>query len=248
MLNKIKNDLFSWLVLFSILLLLLEVLFFNKGLIFSLLLAAGMVYYGRKRIEQNRKRGKFIFWCGIVFFSISVFGMITFRLLLLAIFIYLVIQFAQSKKNPKIELPIIKNPMEFDPFSKENLVHQQPLFKNVLFGDQKTPERTYDWDDINIQTGVGDTVIDLSYTVLPKGETVIFIRNIIGNIQILVPYDLEVSVHHCVVVGSVNILNYHGAKVFNQNIHVQTPGFDKSEQKIKIFTSLIVGDIEVRRI
>lgn len=27
--------------------------------------------------------------------------------------------------------------MEVDPFSKENLVHQQPLFKNVMFGDQK---------------------------------------------------------------------------------------------------------------
>lgn len=69
LLNKIKDDYFSWLVLFSILLLLLEVLFFNKGLIFSLLLAAGMVYYGRKRIEQNRKRGKFYFGVELFFSS-----------------------------------------------------------------------------------------------------------------------------------------------------------------------------------
>lgn len=248
MFNKIKNDFFSWLVLFSLLLLLLEVLFFNKGLIFSLLLAAGMVYYGRKRLEQNRKRGKLLFWCGIVFFSASVFGMITFRIFMLAIFIYLVIQFVQSKKNPNIEAPIIKESMQLNNIHQENLITREPLFKNILFGDQKTPEQTYEWNDINIQTGVGDTVIDLSYTVLPKGETIIFIRNVIGNIQILVPYDLEISVHHSVVVGSVNILNYHGSKLFNQNIHVQTPSYEKQEQKIKIFTSLIVGDVEVRRI
>lgn len=244
MLDKIKNDYFSWLFLISILLLFLEVLFFNKGLIFSLLVAAGMIYIGKKRL--HRKLGKFIFWVGILFFSASVLGMITFRFLVLAAFIYLIIQFAQTKKNPKLELPVLKEPMQTP--GKEQVISREPMFKNKLFGDQKTPEHTYEWNDINIQTGIGDTVVDLSYTVLPKGETVIFIRNFIGKIQILIPYDIEVSAHHSVLVGNVNILHFQGSRLFNQNIHVQTPEYDQHEQKIKIFTSLMVGDIEVRRI
>ncbi len=246
MFNKNKNDYISWLLIISILLLILEVLFFNKGLIFSLIVAAGMVYFGRKRI--HKKTGKMLFWFGILFLCISVFGMITFRFLLLAIFIYGVIQYAQSKKNPEVVMPALKEPVETEKAANGNLITREPLLENLVSGEQRTPEHTYEWNDINIQTGVGDTIIDLSYTVLPPGETVIIIRNIIGNIKILIPYDLEVSVNHSVMVGSVDILTFHGKKLFNQNIQVQTPDYDKQQQKIKIFTSLIVGDIEVRRI
>lgn len=244
MLGKIKNDYFSWLFLISLLLLLLEVLFFNKGLIFSILVAAGMIYVGRKRLE--RKFGKFLFWIGILFLTISILGMITFRFLVLAIFIYLLLQLVQTKKHPHMVTPIVKEPLT-EP-AREETISREPMFKNVMFGDQKTPEHTYEWEDINIQTWIGDTVIDLSYTVLPKGETVIFIRNIIGKVQILVPYDIEVSVNHSVMVGNVDILHYHGSKMFNQNIHVQTADYETPDQKIKIITSVMVGDIEVRRI
>lgn len=244
MLGKIKNDYFSWLFLISLLLLLLEVLFFNEGLIFSILVAAGMIYVGKKRLE--RKFGKFLFWMGILFLTISILGMITFRFLVLAIFIYLLLQLVQTKKHPHMVAPIVKEPST-EPAGEE-IIAREPMFKNVMFGDQKTPEHTYEWEDINIQTWIGDTVIDLSYTVLPKGETVIFIRNIIGKVQILVPYDIEVSVNHSVMVGNVDILHFHGSKMFNQNIHVQTADYETPEQKIKIITSVMVGDIEVRRI
>lgn len=244
MIGKIKGDYFSWLFLISILLLLLEILFFNKGLIFSILVAAGMIYIGRNRL--NRKSGKMIFWMGILFLTVSILGMITFRFLVLAIFIYLLIQLAQTKKQPNVVMPTIKEPSP-EPVGEE-IITREPMFKNVIFGDQKTPEHTYEWEDINIQTWVGDTVIDLSYTVLPKGETVIFIRNLIGKVQVLVPYDIEVSVQHSVMVGNVDILHFHGSKMFNQNLHVQTADYEKEEQKIKIVTSVMVGDIEVRRI
>jgi len=115
-------------------------------------------------------------------------------------------------------------------------------------GQQKTPIGIYEWNDINIQTGLGDTSIDLSYTMLPKGETVIFIRNIIGNIQILVPYEIEVSIHHSCVVGSTNAFENHSSKMFNQVFQLKTSGYDNAEQKVKIFTSLLVGNLEVSRI
>ncbi|MFB6469486.1 cell wall-active antibiotics response protein LiaF [Cytobacillus sp. Hz8] len=242
--NK-KSDFISWSILIGATILLLELSFFNHGLIFSLLVGAGLIYIGRRR--KPRTSGKILFWVGIFLIVVNIFSMMTFRLFLVAVLIYFIIQFAQSKRKPEWIRPIIKDPS--DPIlSGGPIIKKETLLENKLFGTQKTPEHVYEWDDINIQSGIGDTVIDLSYTVMPKGDTVIFLKNFIGNIQILVPYDLEVSVNHSVLVGSTAIFDYHESRLFNQRLHYQTADFEKAEQRIKIFTSLIIGDIEVKRV
>ncbi|MFD2445097.1 cell wall-active antibiotics response protein LiaF [Bacillus sp. CGMCC 1.16607] len=245
MLKRIKSDYVSWMILIGAVILLLEVTFFNSGLIFSLFISIVMVYLGRKSMQ--RKLGKLLFWGGIVFFTASVFNMMTFRFLLLAILIHFVIQFAQSKRVPSVISPLVKEKSD-QPKQVEQVIHRKPLFRNILFGQQRTPDHVYEWNDINIQTGVGDTIIDLSYTVLPKGETVVFIRNFIGNVQIFVPYDYEVSVHHSVLMGTSTVFDHHEPKMFNQVLQMQTADYEKAEQKVKIFTSVFLGDIEVKRI
>ncbi|MDR7002467.1 cell wall-active antibiotics response protein LiaF [Neobacillus niacini] len=239
-----KNDYIGWLVMIGALVLGLEILFFNRGLIFSLFLSGGMMYLGRKR--AGRKSGRLLFFAGIVFFVISVINMMTFKFLLMAVLLHFFIQFITSKKNPKKITVDIAEPKQVN--QEETMYKSKPLFENIFFGQQKTPQGVYEWEDINIQSGIGDTVIDLSYTMLPKGETVIFIRNIIGNMQILVPYEIEVSIHHSCMAGSTTILEHHEPKVINQVIHLKTPGYESAEQKVKIFTSLVVGNLEVSRI
>jgi lia operon protein LiaF len=244
MLNNMKNDYVSWIVITGIILLLLEVSFFNEGLIFSLLASGAMIYFGRSLMPK--KTGKLLFWAGLFFFLSSVFSMMTFRFFLLAVLIYLAYQFAQSKKKPELITPVLQEPEKEN--RKEMLIEKPPLFKNRLFGHQETPSHVYEWNDVNIQTGIGDSVIDLSLTVLPKGETVIFIRNIIGNVKVYVPYDVEVTLRHSSVIGSAEVFEYEEGRVLNQSLYLQTPGYNEAEQKVKIFTSMLVGDIEVRRI
>lgn len=244
MINKVKSEYISWILLLGAIVLFLEFSFFNRGLIFSLLVEAGMIYFGRKWMPS--KSGKILFWLGIIFLVISVFSMITLKFFLLAILIHFLIQFIQAKRNPAHIKPVIQESSVR--LEKETVIRNKPLFSNQLFGQQKTPDHVYEWSDINIQTGIGDTVVDLSYTVLPKGETVIFIRNIVGNIQVLVPYDIEISVNHSVLAGSIEIFGNQESKVFNQTVQVRTPGFDAAEQRVKIFTSIPVGDIEVKRV
>jgi lia operon protein LiaF len=244
MLKNAKTDYTGWLVVIGAVVLLLEILFFNHGLIFSLFFSGAMIYFGRKK--AGKKSGKFLFFAGIIFLMISVFSMMTFKFLLMAILLHLIIQYSTSKNNPtKIALDIKES--EQIP-QEETLIKSKPLFENVFFGQQKTPSDVYEWNDINIQTGIGDTIIDLSYTVLPKGETVIFVRNVIGNIKIQVPYEVEVSVHHSCVVGSTTVFENHQSQVINQSFHLKTAGYDQAEQKVKIFTSLLVGNLEVSRI
>ncbi len=244
MFKNYKNDYVEWLVIFGVAILLLEILFFNKGLIFSLFVASGMIYLGRKK--QGKKTGKWLFFGGIIFLAISVLNMMTFRFVLLAILLHFFIQFLNSKRQPqKISLDISEPDETNQP---ESLIQTKPLFENIFLGQQKTPPKVYEWNDVNIQAGIGDTIIDLSYTMLPKGETVIFIRNLIGNIQILVPYDIEVTVNHSAVIGKTTVFENQNNKTFNQVFQVKTPGYEGAEQKVKIFTSLIVGNIEVSRI
>lgn len=244
MIKNTKNDYLGWFVLIGVVILLLEILFFNKGLIFSLIIAGGMIYIGRKK--SGRKLGKVLFIGGIIIFVISIFNMMTFRFLLLAILLHFFIQYLQSKKNPKkISLEI---QAQETTTQEETVIKVEPLFENVLLGQQKTPMGVYEWKDVNIQTGIGDTIIDLSFTMLPKGETVIIIRNVIGNIHIHVPYEIDVSINHSCVVGSTTVFGNHESKMFNQVFQLKTPGYDTSEQKVKIFTSLMVGNLEVSRI
>ncbi|WP_090633535.1 cell wall-active antibiotics response protein LiaF [Neobacillus massiliamazoniensis] len=244
MFKNTKNDYVGWMVLMGVIILLLEILFFNRGLIFSLFISSAMIYLGRKKL--TKKRGKILFFGGIVFTLISILNMLTFKFILLAILLHFFIQYLKSKRNPRKMQPEFKEPVHIQ--QKETMISTKPFFENHFLGQQKTPNSVYEWNDVNIQTGIGDCVIDFSYTLLPQGETVIFIRNMIGNIQILIPYETEVSIHHSCVVGSANVFENHSSKMFNQVIQLKTPGYENAEQKVKIFTTLLVGNLEVSRI
>ncbi|RDU36806.1 cell wall-active antibiotics response protein [Neobacillus piezotolerans] len=242
--RKMTGDYMGWLIFGGGIILLLEIAFFNSGLVFSIFLSVALIYIGRKKSPS--KFGKFLFWIGIAVLIASLMNMITLKLVLIGMLVMVFIQFIQSKKTPKRIAPAIEVPNpEGGP---RQMARTKPLFENILFGQQKTPGHVYDWNDINIQAGVGDTTIDLSYTVFPKGETVIFIRNFIGNVQILVPYEMEVSINHSVMAGSTTIFGEEEEKVFNQVYQLKTADYDESIQKVKIFTSLIVGNLEVSRI
>ncbi|WP_053365088.1 cell wall-active antibiotics response protein LiaF [Bacillus sp. FJAT-27245] len=242
--RKMTGDYMGWLIFGGGIILLLEIAFFNSGLVFSIFLSGALIYFGRKKSPS--KFGKILFWVGIVILIASLMNMITLKIVLIGMLVLYFIQFIQSKNTPKRIAPTLGAPDSAG--SQKEMARTKPLFENLVFGQQKTPDHVYDWNDINIQAGVGDTTIDLSYTVFPKGETVIFIRNLIGNVQILVPYDMEVSINHSVVAGSTAIFGQEEEKVFNQVYQLKTADYDESIQKVKIFTSLIVGNLEVSRI
>ncbi|PLS18499.1 cell wall-active antibiotics response protein [Bacillus sp. M6-12] len=238
-----KTDLISWILLIGLIVLVLEISFFDGGLIFSLLISAACIYIGRKK--RGRTIGRVLFWIGTVTALFTVMNMMAFKFFIMAILAYILFLYIQSRKEPRKVEPVVKEPIDTPPL---DMVIRKPLLGNKLFGHEKTPDHVYEWNDINIQTGIGDTVIDLSNTVLPKGESVITIRGFIGNIRIFIPYDIEVSVQHSVLAGTAEVLQHHEKRVFNQNISLQTSEYENAEQKVKIVTSLISGNLEVKRI
>lgn len=242
MLHRLKSDYLSWILLIGSFFLLLDIFFFNRGSIFSLIVAAGMIYLGRKWLPKTR--GKLMLGAGIVFLALNALNMLVIKFLFLALLGVYIYQYSQRKKHPEKIIPNIQ-PSQGQSVKQ---VTSKPLFQNKLIGGQKTPDHEYEWNDINIQTGFGDAVIDLSYTVLPKGESVIFIRNVMGKVTVHVPYDIEVSVHHSALFGNARIFDYEERALFNQLITIHTEDFEQAKQKVKIFTSVMIGDIEVKRV
>nr|WP_239558531.1 cell wall-active antibiotics response protein LiaF [Peribacillus deserti] len=241
--NKLKTDHINLLIWISIFLIFVELLFFHSGLIFSLLLSAGLIYIGRKK--YNKTFGMILFWFGILTLVITILNMFAAKFLILALIVYIFVVYNQSKKSPKKIRPII---LEKNPIKEETIIKKAPLFQNRFYGTKTTGEHVYEWNDINIQGAIGDTEIDLSYTVLPKGESIIFIRHGVGNVRVLVPYDIELCVNHSAFIGSTRILNEQEPKIFTQNTIYQTANYDEAAQKVKIFTSLFSGELEVKRI
>ncbi|CAG9620963.1 cell wall-active antibiotics response protein LiaF [Sutcliffiella rhizosphaerae] len=241
MLSRMKSDYLNFIIVVGSMIFLLEILFFNTGLIFSFLFSSLMMYVGRKKWHWIM--GKALFIIGLLSITFSVFNMLTFHFMLMATVGYFLYKYFQSKKTP-VEL----RPNIMESNSESLVTQEQKWFTNKIFGNQRTPDSTYTWEDVNIQCGISDTLIDLSYTVLPKGEAIIFIRNIIGNVQILVPYEVELSIKHSGMVGSTTVLEHEEKSIFNQTVHVQTANYKEATNKVKIVTSIVVGSLEVKRV
>ncbi|MGM7723514.1 cell wall-active antibiotics response protein LiaF [Metabacillus sp. Hm71] len=246
MLKNMKSDYVNWILLIGILLLLLEVSFFNGGLIITFVLSIGCIYLGKK--WKPRMMGKIFFWIGWIWLIVTVLNMITFRYFLCVVLLYLIVQFFQSQKQPKQIKPITVDDGFESETRSDRFIKRQKIFDNKFFGSQKSPEHVYEWDDVNIQVGVGNTVIDLSDTVLPNSEAIISIRSLIGNVQILVPYEVGVHVNHSILAGTVTILQDQEERVINELIVYETAEYDQAEQKVKLITSMITGKLEVKRV
>ena len=235
----------SWIVLIGAFFLVLDLFFFNRGLIFSLTVAIGMIYIGKKRMPK--KTGKSLYWLGLFFLVMNMLGMLSIRFVIIAFLCILIFQYASRRKKEKMIQPIIKEREEVHK-EQETIIKEKALLQNRLFGRMQTPDHVYEWNDVNIQAGIGDTVIDLSDTVLPKGETIIFIRNVIGKVTVMIPYDVEVNINHSVFYGSAKILDFYQSSLMNCCINIETNDYEGADQKVKIFTSIMIGDLEVKRV
>lgn len=210
------------------------------GPLITLFIAAVMIYFGAKR--KSSRVGVILKIVGILMILITIMHSIVFKL---ALFFSIMFFFVQAINRKKQAQTIHVEITESTP--KPKIMKKEPFFKNFMFGSQKVLNHVYELDDINIQTGIGDTVIDLGMTMLPAGETVIMIRGLVGNIQLLVPYDVEVCVNHAVLVGNTKIFDEVDEGV-NKNSIYYSEHYQDAPRKIKVITSLIFGDFEVKHV
>ncbi|MFD2208379.1 cell wall-active antibiotics response protein LiaF [Virgibacillus halophilus] len=241
MFDRLSTDRLNWILIIGVILFLVEISFFHGGMIIPALFSACMVYIGYKHFRQLW--GKILFWIGAIIFVFSVLNLLAVRFLLIAAIVWFVLEYWHRKKEADYIQPTIEMKS-----ADEEVYEVAPLFDLRLFGTQKTSDHAYKWNDINIHGGIGDRIIDLSNTVLPGDTAVISIRHLSGNIEILVPYEVEVCIHHSVVFGRFQVFGKRHRKLANQTVTFKTENYDQKGPRVKIVTSLFSGDIEVRRI
>lgn len=245
MFASFKTDKYSWILIVGLFLIVIQTSFGGWGFLFPCILFGAMVHYGRKRRKAGK--GKLLFWLGVVGLGFTVLNLIVFKFIVLALFILFIIYFIRSKRRPNRVIPDFSSRMNDD--GDGTKVEAVPvLLKNKWFGNQETPHQNYAWQDIDIQTGVGDTLIDLSHTILPKKESVIFIRHFAGRVRVLVPYGVEVALRYSVVAGQADFFEHREPRLINESVAFQTDGYDQAAQKVKIIVSAIAGNLEVRHI
>lgn len=246
MFKKVKTDVISWIFLIGISLIVIEIALSGGGIIYSLAFALGMIFVGKRYF--HRVFGKILFILGILNIIGTVLSMHVFQFFIIVVIGYFLLTYYQSKNHPKWVQPFFVDEPNTE-VKTEPLIKGDFLFHNKFIGHQKTPNEPYEWHNMNIQTGVGNTVIDLSQTIIPKDHAVISVRSIVGNIQILVPYGVEVKIHHTVMAGRTEVFGHRfDEKLFNQVYMYETEEFAEATQKVHIVTAVIVGDIEVRRV
>lgn len=244
MFESFKSDKYSWILITGLFMVVIQTAFGGWGFLFPCILFGAMVHYGRKRRQAGR--GKFLFWFGIIGLIFTAMNMIVFKFIIFALFILFIIHFIRSKKRPNRIIPDFNE--KSGNGSNTDVTAIPTLLKNKWFGNQETPHQDYEWQDINIQTGVGDTLIDLSHTILPKRESVIFIRHFAGRVRILVPYGVEAALRYSIVAGQADFFDHRESRLINESIAFQTGGYDQAEQKVKLIISAVAGNLEVRRI
>jgi len=215
----------------AFLLIFIEETFFENGSIMFAILGAFFIYI------SMRKRRKWLFWGGVFCIAIALMSMWSLRIIVVATLIYVL---WQMKKGDPIQISFAK------PVSTQAI--DQPI-KNKFFSFQSTPLQSYEWQDVHIQSFVGDLHIDTTQTVLPKGTSLISIRQGFGKIRIIVPYEVPVRLHYNTFVGEAKCFGTNFPRVWHDTITLRD-GYEHIEEasaELIITVSTFFGDVEVIR-
>ena len=101
----------------------------------------------------------------------------------------------------------------------------------------------YKWEDLQIQHGMGDIVIDMTKAANLKMQNHVVIRHIVGKVQVIVPLNYNVKLNVSAFYGKVT-LDRQQCKIENDNIQL-TSQHKAENYTVNIFVSTFIGDVEV---
>jgi lia operon protein LiaF len=121
-----------------------------------------------------------------------------------------------------------------------NYEQKQKLIDSIRLG--KEP-----WilKDSSIWYIIGETHIDLSLAILEKKETILILQGVIGDLDLIVPEDIGVSVNASVIFGKIDVAAQRESGVMNKLLW-QSPNFESADHHVKLVISYIVGDVDIK--
>ncbi len=225
--NRFTTDQLTTALIILLLIVFVELTVFNNGGAFLLIITGFLLYYSFK------KRNKILFWTGCFFAFLAVLNVFSLRLFVIVFLLYMLYK---HYKKPQDDL--VLNGEAFD---------KGVLHKNELIGITSAPLDAYKWQDVQIQRFLGDITIDTTQTILPNGTSVITVRQSIGKVSILVPYDIPYRLQFSTILGEAKLPQKPSKRLFNENMLVEDGETDHAKRKLVIHVATWLGDVEVVR-
>lgn len=107
--------------------------------------------------------------------------------------------------------------------------------------------QVYQWDDSHVMAWFGDTVIHLGNTILPEEDNVIVLHKLYGDVRVMVPVDIGVSLSYNTIRGGV-LFETEEYILKNQQLRMYSENYPQANRRVKIVVTNYIGSIEVIRV
>jgi lia operon protein LiaF len=93
---------------------------------------------------------------------------------------------------------------------------------------------------------VGDVRLDMSQAVIPAGETIIRIFSFVGDVELVVPADVGVSLASTAFLTDCRLWGEKKEQFFG-TLERLSPGYEQAERKIRLEALGFVVELKVKR-
>jgi len=101
--------------------------------------------------------------------------------------------------------------------------------------------------DEEIWIGVGDVRLDLTSADVPVGKTKFRVFGFVGDVDLLVPENVGVSLSSMAFVTEAKVLGQR-RQSFLAPVDYASDGYEMAERKVQLTTGFFVGDITVKQV
>jgi len=132
-------------------------------------------------------------------------------------------------------------------YLKSKQVHWNGIFtqKLKIIESLQWNKRPWSLRPLSIWNIIGEIKLDLSLAIWEEPEVTIVLQGVIGDIDVIVPENVGVSVVGFVIFGQIEAGLEKEAGVWNK-LNWQSPNYHTSSNKVKLIVSYIVADVDVK--
>lgn len=116
-----------------------------------------------------------------------------------------------------------------------------------FIGDVSLGSEPWVMEDMSVWNGVGDVRINLATAHLEDKTYHIRVEGWVGDVRILVPASIPVSVQAEVNLGDVNVFE-HAESGTGRNVYHTDVSFDTAVRRVQIDARLKIGDVQIVRV
>lgn len=205
---------------------------FDDASVILLFLVALCLYLSYKFNKQ------WLFLLALFFTVLTFFASLFFRIIILLGIMYYIYERYRTKHNEQDTITIA--------FAEDAIIQPNGITRNTLFSETQQQEH-FAWRDITIQHFLGEVFIDTTKTVLPRGESFLSIRQGIGKVTIIVPYEVPFRISYTTLYGQAKILAHPIKKLTNETLYLREPVATEARRELVIHIATWFGDVEVKR-